>query len=415
MGPFILAPEGRRLEVALEDFSLQDVGDATIELRGGGVLASNMEAARQVVCLAQGRRVGALDVWSADGRRFGFAGLLPLVGLPRALDIELHLSIDLVSGDSISSHIGDLVGSRRWVTCAYEPELLPLLVVSFGRSGSTLMMSKLSQFSDVIVPDMYPYEVREAAYFSRAFALLSSPANHGWGCTPEDVASPGSLFQLGPDPHFHHRSWREIYDDGLRRELATERPRHAKEFALRMTDRFYGHVSKSAGKKPRFFAEKANAGALPDLFDEIYTGQARCLFLIRDFRDMLCSIRAFNRKRGRRDWGEGDDIDVWMRQIRTGIGQLKESHHRRPLSLTVKYEDLVSDPKGTILDVGSWLGASAPADQEIPRELSAMEATHATTTSGGSVGRWKADLDEETAEKANIHLGEYLDYFGYPV
>ena len=63
-------------------------------------------------------------------------------------------------------------------------------------------------------------------------------------------------------------------------------------------EKFYEEVASNQDQVcPAFFAEKQVPDEVPGILWELYRG-TREIFVIRDFRDMLCSIRAFNAKRG---------------------------------------------------------------------------------------------------------------------
>ena len=69
-------------------------------------------------------------------------------------------------------------------------------------------------------------------------------------------------------------------------------------FAQQRIDAVYRQVAALGDGRAEFFAEKClPEGNVPQLLRELYP-DAREVFLVRDFRDMLCSIRAFNEKRG---------------------------------------------------------------------------------------------------------------------
>lgn len=402
-----------RYGVTVRSDGLDGIEGSAVEVRGGGSVSEPVRSVDHIQFSHRGRPIGRMDCWLGNGEEFGFAGLLPVVGLPRSFDVALELVGNRDDGETVGALLGTITGTRRWLSADYEPRYSPVLVTSLGRSGSTLLMSLLAGLDAVAVPRLHPFELREATYLARNFALMASPANHSLGSTPEDVAAAGSVFRIGADPHFHSRPWRELFDDKMRSHLVLRRAEYAKEAALRMTDEFYSAVHPEAGGGAPYFAEKATVGVLPDLFDELYDGRARYIFLVRDFRDVICSIQSFNRKRGRRDWDETDDASRWMMLMRSAIDALVSAHEERPNALTVRYEDLVTDPGSVVSDVRRWLGVRPSTGERAVIDDSTVGAGHRTTAVGESVGRWQTDLDSELKAAADEYLGEHLEYFGY--
>lgn len=406
-------PSAPHFRITVQADGAQDVAGSVLEVRGGGFMCHPIRSVDHVRVSHGGCPIGRLDCWLGEGEEFGFTGLVPLVGLPRSFEVGLDLVGNRDDGELVDAGVGTITGTRRWLTTNYEPRYRPILVVSFGRSGSTLLMSLLSQLDAVAVPRLFPFEVREGTYFARQFALMASPANHAWGSSPEDVAAAGTTFHIGADPHFHHQPWREIFDEGTRSHLAVRRPQYAKEIALRITDEFYSALQRGSGGGAPYFAEKATAGVLPGIFDELYEGRARYIFLVRDFRDVICSIQSFNRKRDRRDWEETDDVPRWMTLLRSGVDELVRAHQERPSALTLRYEDMVADPAAVVSDVRQWLGLRPRSGESNVADEATVVAGHSTTAAGESVGRWQSDLSHELKASVDEYLGEHLEYFGY--
>ena len=176
------------------------------------------------------------------------------------------------------------------------------------------------------------------------------------------------------------------------------------------------------GSRPTFFAEKClPENNVPQLLWELY-GDAREIFLTRDFRDMVCSIRAFNEKRGRDAFGttglEGDE--AFIRQLAPSVDGLRAQWRaRRDRAHLVRYEDLVMRPRETLAGALAYLGTDAgdglvdamlaQAGEEIPGM-----ADHRTAASGGaSVGRWERGPARGLRRLCEEAFGPALEEFGY--
>ena len=194
-------------------------------------------------------------------------------------------------------------------------------------------------------------------------------------------------------------------------------------FAQERIDAFYLRVASLTNHRPRFFAEKClPQGNVPELVRELYP-DAREIFLVRDFRDMYTSIRAFNRKRGTAGFGlDGATSDaVYVSDVLSPSVEslVREWRRRGDTSHIVRYEDLVCDPAATIARVLDYLGAdSAPeilqgmldrAHSEIPE----MQAHRTSGSASESIGRWSRELPEDVARLCDDAFGPALRELGY--
>ena len=111
---------------------------------------------------------------------------------------------------------------------------------------------------------------------------------------------------------------RDLGDEELERWLGSEAIDSLCGLCQGQIEAFYRHLAGTGA--PRYFVEKyLPHQVVPDLLAELYPG-AREVILVRDFRDMLCSVIAFNRKRGWDAFGRsegGDDAEY----VRTTLRQ----------------------------------------------------------------------------------------------
>jgi hypothetical protein len=184
------------------------------------------------------------------------------------------------------------------------------------------------------------------------------------------------------------------------------------------------------------------------MFFDLYP-EARELFVIRDFRDMACSMFSFNRRRGYVGVGPQNAVDEadFIRKLRPSIARLLEAYRERSdRSLLVKYEDLVLKTDTVLPGVLDYLGVrSDPAtirrmqrdaarmprvsvikgllSRFVPRRFQArspdfFSRLKSHRTSGGdpssSVGRWTSDLSPELQAVAHESFGDLLEEAGYP-
>ena len=112
-------------------------------------------------------------------------------------------------------------------------------------------------------------------------------------------------------------------------------------------DALYEHIAATTGGSDEpFFAEKSNL-RVSSVAAELYPN-GRELFLVRDFRDMVCSVLAFNEKRGVTGFGRAEassDMEYVERLGGWAASLMRAWERRRERAHLVRYEDLVLDPE----------------------------------------------------------------------
>jgi hypothetical protein len=176
-------------------------------------------------------------------------------------------------------------------------------------------------------------------------------------------------------------------------------------------------------ENPRYFAEKILPyQVIPDLLSEMYP-QARELILVRDFRDLLSSVLAFNRKRGYQAFGR-DKRDSDLEYVKTTLFRsanslLKRWRQHPDTTHLVRYEDLVLDPRDTLGGILRYLNLD-DSDRAIEETLDRASRDadgsmqHRTVKDpAASIGRWQKDLPDELKAACNEALSPILAEFGY--
>ncbi len=274
-----------------------------------------------------------------------------------------------------------------------EP-LTPVLVRMLeGRVGSTLLMQLLATSPLIAFDRVYPYENSYLTYIVRLSGLLDRDGTSTSTMSDVIYGTPGHLGALPFPP--------QLADGhGLARGALGGA---------------WEALSRLAGKgepAPRYYAEKfwgsvapvVEAGLRPVVID-----------LVRDPRDLIASVRAFNAKTGVARFGrsEVDDDEAHLRRLVAGIRmRVAEMDEELPVQrMTVRYEDLVRDLLGVASRVSELLQvAVAPA--RLP-DFADM-AHHATsTTAETSIGRWRVDLSSAEVATIERRLGAAMSRFGY--
>jgi hypothetical protein len=168
-----------------------------------------------------------------------------------------------------------------------------------------------------------------------------------------------------------------------------------------------------------FFAEKLRNDIVSDLVWELYP-DAREVVLVRDPRDVLCSVLAANVKRGRQP-PPADPLRWIGDEFQGRIGAVAESWvRRRDRAHLVRYEDLMREPAQTLSGLFEYIGVDAGAET-VGRVAAAREearpgmSEHRTTPDPeASIGRYARDLDPALLEECERRLGESIAILGYP-
>lgn len=338
----------------------------------------------------------------------GFAGLLSTLGLPTEFQLDLRAVLE----DGERARMGFLEGSRTLARTKFEPSYAPLIMTSLGRTGSTWMMNLLAAHPQIVVRRRYPYECRTAKYWLQVLKLLSEPATQ-----PDAVGRfHAGAWWVGPNPYFE---WDLVRGSSVEDALFIER---TVELCQRNIESWYRAVAESQGKEGvRYFSEKFVPDMLPPLVREIYPG-AKEIFLVRDFRDMICSILAFDEKRGFSGFGrrEGEAPEAYIRRM--GSSALSFHHEwelRKESSHLVRYEDLILEPTRTLKGLSDFLGleSSARTIEAVLEEAESESRSYRGHRTSGSVpasiGRWKRELDPEVQEIVRDVFQVALEGFGY--
>jgi Sulfotransferase family len=344
--------------------------------------------------------------------RIGFRTLANALLLPP----EFELGVLALSGGGARIPLGVVRGRRAELPGNGDPRLQPLIVTTLGRTGSMLLMRLLEAHPEVLVIRPHRYEQRVAGYWTEVMLALTDPSSY-----LRQLAPAGSLDlprwwlgDEGPTPGFDPQS-------GLQRWLGSDAVASLAGFCRARIDALYAEAAAAQpDEQPRYFAEKHTLRSAA-LTAELYP-RGREVFLVRDFRDMVASILAFNRKRGVRGFGESaaaDALDYVGRLAGWAEGLLRSHARRRARSHVLRYEDLVRDPRTSLLALLEYLEVEA-GDAPVAGMLDALRtempelAEHSTASDAeASIGRWRVDLDDELKRACERSFGPALEAFGY--
>lgn len=426
-----VAPMGRRVTVVLatgieSPAAGSSSADSRLQVRGWTIgktapverveaVADNRVIASAPVGLPTpvlAQRFGAAGPWAATA---GFDFEVDTLGLEPNFDIRVRGIVDGVPVARLTT----IKGQRRPLRPDYAPRIHPLLVNSIGRTGSTLLMRLLAAHPQIAAYRRLPYEARAAKYWLHLLlALAASPDPSKRLGQPnefhlERVVAGNPFATAAFSPYPEAIAWARA---GYLDDLAG--------FTLKAIDGWYGAVAAAQGQPdPVYWAEKTFPDQYATLAHEL-DPQARQLVLVRDFRDMWASMRAYNERRGFGDFGQvraQSDAD-WLEELRVGASLLQEMLSRRgSAARLVRYEDLVADPAAEVASILGFLGLDAdPATVEAmvanaAEDLPELRAHQTSDSAAASIGRWRRDLSPEQQELARAAFDDVLPGFGYDV
>jgi len=346
--------------------------------------------------------------------RVGFYALQSVLALPPRHEIEVRALL----GGGGHQPIGSIVAERVPLATGFRPRRRPILITTFGRTGSMLLMRLLVSHPEVLSFKPHRFEQRIASYWIDALLTLAEPVSYLSGVAPQaDVDD--RTWWLGngaqaPMP------W-PLRDEGVQEWLGGDAVEELALVAQQRIDALYERIAAEIGGAGEpFFAEKSSL-RVSAVAAELYP-DGREIFLVRDFRDMVASVYAFNRKRGVSGFGRGKTgsdreyvewVGSWAASLAGAWEQRRERAH------LVRYEDLVRAPEEALGALLSYVGVDASTttiarmvgrlSEEVP-ELS----EHQTTASPQrSIGRWRADLEPDLREACDRAFGDALALFGY--
>jgi hypothetical protein len=348
-----------------------------------------------------------------------------LVGMKPASDLVLRVALE----DETKVQFARIRVNREPVRSGFDPTVQPIILTGLERSGTTWLMRILATHPRILV-DHFPYKHATAKYWLHMFKVLSDPGNRFQSAMPHEFQN--NPWWVGNNP-FH--------DDTVLRQ-----PPFAKWFGRKYVewlaafcqssiDDWYTTLARAQRKRsPVYFAEKQNPNFLPVLTRELYP-KAKEVFLVRDFRDMACSVLAFDRQRGFSGFGfagasEEDYIRLGMRQMALDLRRSWRS--RGEQSHLVRYEDLAMWPAETLTGMLDYLELDSspatvrklvaqvlepkpqPEERIDNRSDRWMAAEHRTRPDRmASIGRWRSEENGALGAVWEEAFGDVLVEFGY--
>jgi hypothetical protein len=246
--------------------------------------------------------------------------------------------------------------------------------------------------------------------------VLAEPADHRRSSHPSTFTE--DLWSVGYNP-FHTAP--VTHASELADQLGRAYPERLAAFCQQSIDDFYAALAALQQQpSPRYFAEKFQPDALPRIAWELYP-RMKEIVLVRDVRDLICSVLAFNGKRGTVDFGREafESDDEYVRYVGRRARQLVDAwKSRRERSELVRYEELALEPRATLERILEYLELdrdSTIVDRMVRAALDhpGLQAHRTSPTVEDSIGRWRRDLPETLLPVVEESLEGVLTELGY--
>jgi Sulfotransferase family len=349
----------------------------------------------------------------------GFYVPLNSLRLPQTFE----LSVVAVLSDDRRALLGWIRGIREPLETDFEPSIQPLLVTSLGRSGSTLLTALLGAHPSACAHRPFEFEPRVGSYWIDVLLSLTDPVSYLNQLDPVgNVEADG--WWLGRDGQPAAKLPSRTGEPRIGSWLAEDAVASLAAVCQRRIEAVYEQVAATGDGEPELFVEKYVPGHVPPLVRELYP-QAREIFLVRDFRDMVSSILAYTAARAPGRFGRslaGSDEEYVLSQVRNSVLRLARNWDRRGDSAhLVRYEDLVSSPQETLAGALTYLELDSDADtiatmlQSVDDHAELSNSHRTTESATDSIGRWRRELSPELVETCEQALGFAYEKFGYAV
>jgi hypothetical protein len=357
--------------------------------------------------------VAAAHPQLTGAERSGFFGTFSAL----ALDPRFALQLDLTLEDQTRLPLALLRGTRAPLVSPFSPRLQPLVLTTMGRTGSTAVVRMLAAHPEVVAYRPFEHEPRVATYWMDVFRALSDPAGYRRQLSPTGLLE--GTWWLGHQTPLP----RPLHDPALDPWLDATAIGELAAVAQERIERLYIEVAAAQGRpNASHFVEKYRPDSVPRLMLELYPG-AREVMLVRDFRDMIASMFAYNEKRGRQGFSRDratSDHDYVVNSLRPSVVAMADAWRSRSARAhLLRYEDLVQRPEETVQSLLGHLGLDAgpktvaPMVASLTGRDSRSEAHRTISDPEDSIGRWRGDLSDEVAAACAEALGPSLETFGY--
>ncbi len=240
-----------------------------------------------------------------------------------------------------------------------------------GRVGSTLLMQLLATDKRIAFDRSYPFEIRHMTLMADLCRQMPPPGTN-----------------IVDEHDFRIESIREMWKV------------------------FSEQVSRN-NPEAKWYAEKLLLTSDISLFQQVLP-EVYVIELVRDPRDILVSIRAFNARRGVQGFGRNRfaSEDEYVRAFIEGMQQRLPTFGNNTSSILVRYEDMVENLSDEARRIGDWIGVLLDA-QKVLADRAGFSHHMTSSDAASSIGRWRTELSPLDAREITSALESDLLRLGY--
>lgn len=291
---------------------------------------------------------------------------------------------------------------RRHRVRAKEEQLScrPFYILGSGRNGSTLLGTMLNRHPDLLViPEQFALP-----YATIRFRLLNWL---DWQDLVKIVVGEYS------DPKNSH--WKRSFTHLIPELYAIPGPQRSLRTII---DRILVDFGRSTGRPFTIWGDKSPLNTrLFRFIRPVITG-SRIIFLLRDGRDVVASYSHAEKKHLAEHIEPRNAAAIWRQSIRV-MDELRRSMPSEDL-LVVRYEEMISEPAGTLKKITDHLGTSYDPAMLAAEGMDTMAVAGmnhhvnvARPVLASNSGTWKDRLDRDTLSKVMPLIGSDLNRLGY--
>jgi len=276
-------------------------------------------------------------------------------------------------------------------------------IVALPRSGTTFLSQLLHSTDAVLGDDQYPYELRLAEQVVNDWLIdvqpwaHAAPADRNADVTGPNYATMCAILRTA--------------DAAMAGRPALDLHAAGRNFRLEQIARCY----RLAASKPNGFviSEKIGLGVELELLAQL-GAPVKPIFVVRDPRDAILSMRRFNENRGVYEFHEPrtKHFNEVVMQIALDLLHFTRAYDRwSGDKLLIRYDDLVNQPQRTRDAALAFIGAATAATRSTAGVIPDVHITSGSPAD--SLGRWRSELTPAEIAVLDWYFAAFLRRFGF--
>lgn len=376
-----------------------------------GWISSKYEQISYIWLMWRGRKIAEAKIFPRPDLECVYEGCnivgFQLAAAPLVLGDKEPLKIVVASQTGRVSTLYELyLNFQNGDSSSYVRDVTIAPLIALARSGTTHLCKLLYDSKMALGYNNYPYEAHVAEQYAKQWFDDAQPT----ACEPSwNKGSPNI------DPTTH--AILELYNTHNKANALVVEG-HIKDAGYLQYKKIVDYYRQlSPDTSSPVIVEKVSLSYEMEFLRCIFP-KIRPIFLLRDPRDIVVSIRSFNENRGSYDFDEAHakDFESLVTTIGSGLRELTwQLDHCTERKLIVNYEDLVSSPQSVLEQIKTLVETdiSGTRIKSQPENTHQMSQHLTSESPASSVGRWRKVLTKSEQEVVNWYFQPFLSRFGY--